>query len=203
MILDLLFTTGFLFLSLIFLKIGGKEGFDFGAIFLGLLFLFIGLLPLFLFLDYLIFSFSRKVIIDEKAGIVQIENYPGFRTEKIKNIKSVEIYELVNSRLIPFSFSYAKYFLANGQFFIVTSFMTNSYYVPNGQKPQIIETIFPKINTKTKQPIKVKSEKEIYMEKYEGYADKELNEIVNPKNGYRQNAVEAANELIEKRKNGV
>lgn len=202
MLLDLAFTAGFIFLSLVFVVIGQKEGFDFGSIILFLLFLFIGILPLFLFLNYLLFSFNKKIVIDEETGIINAENYFNFRNEKIENIESVEIYDLIDSRLLPFDFCYAKYFLKNNSFFIVTSFMTNSFFVPNGMKPQIVETIFPKLN-KTNKQLEIESEKDVYLEKYKEFSEKELEEVINPKNGYRSNAVKAANDIIERRKNGV
>lgn len=199
MILDISFILGFISLALVFFIIGQKEGFEFGIIIFILLFLFLGLLPLSLFLNYLSFSLNKRIIIDKLGGLIHTHNYWNIRNEKIENINSIEIYELIDSRLIPFDFCYAKYFLSNGTNFIVTSFMTNTFYIPDGVKPKIVETLFPRLNGNEKQ-IVIKTEKEIYLEQYENFSNNELEEIVNSKNGYRKNAFDAAIEIIEKRK---
>ncbi len=51
--------------------------------------------------------------------------------------------------LYKLDFDFAKYIFRNGKFCVVTSFMTNEYFIPPGIKPEIKKRFIPIIGKRT------------------------------------------------------
>lgn len=104
-----------------------------------------GLIPFVLTVHYWIRSASLRISIDPVNELVEIWNGGRFSTFNFNDLTSIEICEHESVGRYGFDFSFAKYSFANGKFCVVTTFMTNQYFVPTGIKPRVYEEIIPVI----------------------------------------------------------
>lgn len=195
-------------LGLIFLTTSGWmiykytiSEFEFPPVFVIIsLFIFIGVHPLILFLNYYIYGKGREIIIQpEKNQITVIKNRES-TSFKIENIEFVEIHKSASLPRYGLSFSYVKFYLKSKEIIIITSLMTNHFFIPKTlPKPSISKTFFPLIN----KGYIVKNSKEYHhnrlVGKYNKYSTTKLQEIAKSKH-YHSSAKNVAKKVLENRK---
>jgi len=104
---------------------------------------FSGIIPLLITIHFLLRSKNIIVSIMPNKSFIEV-NYNGInKIFRLEDIKYIEIHEHKGLGLYEFDFDYAKYTFNDGKFFIVTSFMTDGYYIPEGIEPTILKEFLP------------------------------------------------------------
>jgi hypothetical protein len=109
----------------------------------------IGLTQILLTTNYITKSLNTEIRIDHEKGVFEIVRKGTKKIFNLDEIVSLDIHEQSSIGLFGLDFEYAKYTFADGKQFIVTTMMTDSYYIPAGLNPQIKSTIFPIILERT------------------------------------------------------
>jgi len=113
------------------------------------IFLFLGIIPLLITLHFFLRSKNIDVSIIIGKGIMEV-NQNGVNTSlRLEDIKHLEIHEHKGLGFYEFDFDYAKYIFNDGKYCIVTSFMTNGYFIPKGIEPIITKEFLPLIWKRT------------------------------------------------------
>ena len=139
---------GFLYIAIILIRLP----FDiekFGWI-LVTIFITIGVIPLGLCIQYWIRSFGLRMIIDESSKTIEVINNGRNETFKFNDLLTIEICEQESIGRLGLDFSFAKYSFDNDKTIVITAFMTNSYFIPEGIKPRFYEEFIPVIWSKNK-----------------------------------------------------
>jgi hypothetical protein len=109
----------------------------------------LGTFPLLITLHYFRKSRGIEIDIQPDNGLIEIVQNGEKKSFKIGDVNSLEIYQHKGLGLYEFDFDFAKYIFKNGKFCVVTSFMTNEYYIPPGIKPKIKRRFIPIIGKRT------------------------------------------------------
>ena len=113
------------------------------------IFSFSGIIPLLITLHFFLRSKNLSISIMPDEGLIVV-NYNGINSVlKLEDIKYIEIHEHKGLGQYEFDFDYTKYTFNDGKFCVVTSFMTNRYYIPAGIKPVITKEFLPIIWKRT------------------------------------------------------
>ncbi len=110
----------------------------------------LGSIPLLMTLHYFIASKDLIIDIDSRNNNIQISQNGVSSSVNLNELTSVQIHEHKGLGLYEFDFDYAKYIFRNGNYFVVTSFMTNEYFVPAGMEPKLKNEFLPIIWKRTK-----------------------------------------------------
>ncbi|MDZ4713742.1 MAG: hypothetical protein SGI89_15655 [bacterium] len=109
----------------------------------------IGLTTILLTTNYLLRSFHSQIQINHNNDEFEIRTSEKTKAYKLTDVVSIDITEQRSIGLYGFDFDFAKYTFADGKYCIVTNFMTDSYYLPVGLKPNLRKLIIPIIRDKT------------------------------------------------------
>lgn len=109
----------------------------------------LGTVPLLITFHYFTRSRGFEMDIQIEKGVIEIVQNGDKKSFKIEDVNSIEIYEQKGLGLYEFDFDFAKYIFKNGRFCVVTSFMTNEYFIPPGINPEIIRRFVPIIWKRT------------------------------------------------------
>jgi hypothetical protein len=164
-----------------------------------LLLLIFGILPIMMFVQYYLKS-KTKICINPDTNTITINDGAKSKTINIDEIEAVEIYKTQRIGVLRFDFDYAKYFTKGKLAFIITSLMTNDFYVPEKIKPMEYESIYQFIPKKLE---KSKTEYQRFLDKYDTWANTDLENIIETQERYRETAVNAAKEILKKRKSSA
>jgi hypothetical protein len=207
-----LFISGFIFgiLALILIFDFWTNGFTSKALpavyFVGLIILMIGSLAI-VTVQYIVYDWGKEVSFENEALIIKQKG----KEVKIKKseIEQIAVIENDGSRYLRY-YKYARIKTKDGKAFIVTSFIMEPMDIVNKLKVNHKEeSVFflPIINLdiqseKEKEKIKrVREKKKIdFLENFKDYEDSKLRQIIRDKKSYADYAVEAATEILERRK---
>ena len=164
-----------------------------------LLLLIFGILPILIFVQYYLNSKTRTCI-NLDTNTITIYHREKSETINIDEIETIEIYKTQRFGVLRFDFDYAKYFTKDKLAFIITSLMTNDFYVPEQIKPMEYESIYQFIPRKIEES---KTEYQLFLEKYEIWKSIDLENIIETQEKYRETAVNAAREILNKRKSSA
>jgi len=103
----------------------------------------IGLAQILLTTNYITKSLNTEIRIDHDKKAFEIVRKGRKEIYNLNQIVALDIHEQSNMGLFGLDFEYAKYTLVDGKQCIVTTMMTDSYYIPAGLQPRIRKTIFP------------------------------------------------------------
>ncbi len=109
----------------------------------------LGLPQILLTANYITKSLNTEIRIDSDKGSFEIVRKGKKNIYDLDVIVALDIHEQSSLGLFGLDFEYAKYTFADGKQCIVTSMMTDSYYIPAGLHPKISATIFPIILGRT------------------------------------------------------
>jgi len=103
----------------------------------------IGLTQILLITNHVTKSLSTEIRIDGDKGTFEIVNKGKKQIYDLGEIVAIDIHDQSKIGLFGLDFEYAKYTFADGKQCVVTTMMTDSYYIPAGLHPKIKSTIFP------------------------------------------------------------
>jgi hypothetical protein len=172
-----------------------------GIYLISLLFTVIGIIPIILFLQYVLFSLNRSIKVNSDSGRIQIMKGSDINNFYINDIETVEIYEFPSDLYkYHLDFRFVKYFTKGGDVFIATGYMTTEFFIPKGISPVIVNKILPFINTRISKQVGAKNDTDILIDMYKSLSDDELLKIIDSETGYRESAKIAAQKILDDRK---
>jgi len=189
------------FMSIALIMFNYSQGSDILFLALGLFFVGISVIPIFLFLNYVFSSGDETIVFFQKEGYFTVGEALRLKKYNYKEVRRIEIFSFTEDLgRIHFNYSYAKYFLPNSKILTINNLMIDlGFVIPNGIEPILVEQLFPIIDETNKEWPKKKTEKEVLQERYADYSDEELKQIIASK-GYRKASKKAAKFIMHSRK---
>lgn len=109
----------------------------------------IGMTQILLVTNHITKSLNTEIRIDHDKGAFEILRNGKKEIYNLDEIVAIDIHDQSKIGLFGHDFDYARYIFANGKQCIVTTMMTDNYYIPAGLDPKIKSTIFPFILGRT------------------------------------------------------
>ncbi|MEQ8809699.1 MAG: hypothetical protein RIE59_11575 [Imperialibacter sp.] len=151
------------FMSIALIMFNYTQGSDILLLALGLFFVGVSVIPIFLFLNYVFSSGDETIVFFQKEGYFTVGEALHLKKYNYKEVRRIEIFSFTEDLgRIHFNYSYAKYFLPNSKILTINNLMIDGgFVIPNGIEPILVEQLFPIIDETNKEWPKKKTEKEV------------------------------------------